>query len=552
MATNTRYLRCPVDKAANCPFAADRKPRADSEACPFVCGAGKVSMQRTCREDLEEVDMSKGKGWILGLALVAAIGSWFLWPKQPVTQLEPKKQELTKVEPPAPPPIVIPKPEPIVLPKPPAPPPPEPNTTTLLKIAATVPLGEELMLPVVTGYLQHEKLTGIETVKGGSPGSLIVRGHPDGQMDFVAIEIMNSAEELRLEVLADNSADAVVSFRRATPREVTGLRVLGDLASNACEEIIALDGLAVVTHKSNSLGHMTLQQLRSLLRAEVSDWSALGSSPGSVQLHLPRENTAAVDALKAGVGVSIPRLKDDRRYDLPRQMADAVAADPQGLGLVPFRHLRSCKALAIGDEEVKERLLPTPFTLATESYRLCQRIYLHHAAAPKNDQTLRFVSWLVSISGQRVVGDAGFVDLNLTAESRPLPDLLRAALPTQLVNAVKSTEVVDASVFFSTDSFDLDNRAQADLNRIAPFLAETNQRGKQLILFGHADNTGNEDYNLGLSKKRAEAVSSLLQQRGVHPASAVGVGMQMPIASNSTDDGKARNRRVEMWIVELR
>lgn len=552
MAETTRYYRCPIDKAANCPFAADRKPRPDSESCPFVCGADKLSMQRTCRDDLEEVDVSKNRGvWAALIVLLVAAGAWGVWPKKAVPPPAPVKPVVAKVEPPLQSPVKAePKPEPVKRPVPP--PPPTPKTTIVLKIAATAPLGEELMLPVVTGYLQHEDFTGIETVKGDRPNSMIVRGHSDGQADFTGVEILNSPDDLRLEVLANNEADAVVSLRRAKAREITGLRALGNLSSNACEEVIALDGLAVITHKGNPLEQLTTQQLKSLLRAEMVDWSALGGAPGKIHLHLPRENTAAVETLKSDLEATIPRLKDDTRYDLPRQMADAVAADPHGLGFVPFRHVRSCKAIAVGDDEVKERLLPTAFTIATESYRLRQRVYLHHAEAPTNDQTLKFVSWLTSIPGQRVVGNAGFVDLNLTAESRPLPRLLLAALPPELIPAVKSTEVLDTAIFFDTDSFELDNRALADLNRIAPFLAETNQRGKQLVLFGHADNTGSDDYNLTLSKQRADAVSSLLQQRGVHPRASAGVGMQMPIASNASSEGKARNRRVEMWIVELR
>jgi phosphate transport system substrate-binding protein len=546
MADKTRYYRCPIDKAANCPFAADRKPRPESDGAPFVCGAEKASMLRGCRDDLEEVHMSQRRPMLIALLVaVVMVGAWLYFSQEPAPKQLPKQAEVALPPPPPGPIIIPPKGEP-----PPAQ--PSPKTTILLKLVAATPLGEELLLPVVTGFLQHQKIEGISTVAGVDEHTILVRGHAAGEADFVAIQISSVAGDVEMQNLADGTADAVISLRRARPREVTGLRdTLGDLSSHACEEVIALDGLAVVIHKSNPLEQLTTQQVRSLLRAEMTDWSALSIPAGNVHLHLPRENTASVEAVKECLEVSIPRLKQDLRYDLPRQLSDAVAADPQALGLVPFRHVRSTKALATGDEIVVERLLPTAFTIATESYRLRQRVYLHHANAPKNENLLKFLSWVISVPGQNVVGSTGFVDLNLSAEPRPLPAPLKAALPAEIADSIKSTEVVDATIFFEFESFDPDSRARGDLNRVAPFLAGTGQRGKRLMLFGHADSKGSNDYNFELSKKRAEAVRSMLEQRGVHPAAAVGVGKQMPFTTNDTEEGRARNRRVELWIVEL-
>jgi len=69
-------------------------------------------------------------------------------------------------------------------------------------------------------------------------------------------------------------------------------------------------------------------------------------------------------------------------------------------------------------------------------------------------------------------------------------------------------------------------------------------------VIGHADSVGSDDYNLDLSRRRADNVASLLQSGGVQGVRILkeGRGEADPVASNETDSGRARNRRVEVYI----
>src|SRR4029079_1623629 len=73
-------------------------------------------------------------------------------------------------------------------------------------------------------------------------------------------------------------------------------------------------------------------------------------------------------------------------------------------------------------------------------------------------------------------------------------------------------------------------------------------------VYGHADSVGGEAYNQDLSERRAMNVSSILMQGGVirQRIAATGFGETRQVASNATDDGRARNRRVEVYISALR
>ena len=65
---------------------------------------------------------------------------------------------------------------------------------------------------------------------------------------------------------------------------------------------------------------------------------------------------------------------------------------------------------------------------------------------------------------------------------------------------------------------------------------------------GHTDSTGEDAYNMGLSQRRAESVRSYLVSKGVKASrlEAKGYGETKPVASNDTNEGRAKNRRVEL------
>ena len=71
---------------------------------------------------------------------------------------------------------------------------------------------------------------------------------------------------------------------------------------------------------------------------------------------------------------------------------------------------------------------------------------------------------------------------------------------------------------------------------------------------GHTDSVGNAGYNQDLSERRANSVANYLASRGVDPRrmSAMGYGLERPIASNASESGRAQNRRVEIAISPLR
>jgi outer membrane protein OmpA-like peptidoglycan-associated protein len=99
-------------------------------------------------------------------------------------------------------------------------------------------------------------------------------------------------------------------------------------------------------------------------------------------------------------------------------------------------------------------------------------------------------------------------------------------------------------VNFSSDSAVLTDADKATLDELAATLGRL--KFVSGTVEGHTDSTGTDEYNLGLSERRAQAASDYLQSKGIAVGrmKAVGLGESQPVADNSTAEGRAQNRRV--------
>ncbi|WP_300272329.1 OmpA family protein [Halomonas sp.] len=105
---------------------------------------------------------------------------------------------------------------------------------------------------------------------------------------------------------------------------------------------------------------------------------------------------------------------------------------------------------------------------------------------------------------------------------------------------------LQSDVTFAFDSAELRPGAEYELNEVAATL--NNNPEVRVTIAGHTDSIGSNEYNLGLSERRAESVRDYLVSQGVADGRmrTVGYGEERPVATNETDEGRAMNRRVEI------
>lgn len=128
-------------------------------------------------------------------------------------------------------------------------------------------------------------------------------------------------------------------------------------------------------------------------------------------------------------------------------------------------------------------------------------------------------------------------------------DALRKELEDlQAMKTERGMVITLGDVLFSFGKTDLLPGAMNTIDKLAKFLAE--YPNKTVLIEGHTDNIGSEEYNQKLSEQRALAVKNALIQVGVNASriDTVGLGESSPITDNSTEAGRLKNRRVEIVI----
>lgn len=132
---------------------------------------------------------------------------------------------------------------------------------------------------------------------------------------------------------------------------------------------------------------------------------------------------------------------------------------------------------------------------------------------------------------------------------------LRAQLQGTGVSVTRNGDYIilnmPSNVTFATDQSAVSTRFYPTLNSVALVLKKYERT--LIDVNGHTDSTGDDRYNMQLSQERALSVAQYLNAQGIDRRrfSVMGYGEERPIAANSTPDGRAANRRVELYLMPL-
>lgn len=148
-----------------------------------------------------------------------------------------------------------------------------------------------------------------------------------------------------------------------------------------------------------------------------------------------------------------------------------------------------------------------------------------------------------------VVGGAagGIIGNYMDKQAAEMQQDIAGARIERIGEGIKIT--FDSGILFDVDKYDLREQAKRNIENLAVILNK--YEDTNILLAGHTDSDGSDDYNMTLSERRARAVASYLAANSVTSArmTSMGFGESQPIASNSTVEGKQANRRVEVAVM---
>jgi outer membrane protein OmpA-like peptidoglycan-associated protein len=140
----------------------------------------------------------------------------------------------------------------------------------------------------------------------------------------------------------------------------------------------------------------------------------------------------------------------------------------------------------------------------------------------------------------------GFIGNYMDKQAAEIERDIEGAKVERVGEGIKIT--FSSGILFDVDKSTLKDQYRAELSQLATILNK--YEDTNILLAGHTDSTGSDEYNLELSRRRAQSVASYLATQNVNSArfTTEGYGKSDPIASNDTPEGRAENRRVEVAI----
>ncbi len=157
---------------------------------------------------------------------------------------------------------------------------------------------------------------------------------------------------------------------------------------------------------------------------------------------------------------------------------------------------------------------------------------------------------LGAILGAAIGGVAGgFIGDRMDRQAERIEEEIPGAEVTRVGEGINVTFTEDQGVYFDTSKSDVKGTSASTLNSMADILKEYPKTN--VLVEGHTDSAGPDDYNMNLSKQRATSVTEYLVTQGIDKSrlTTKWYGENQPVGDNTTKEGKAKNRRVELAIV---
>ena len=410
----------------------------------------------------------------------------------------------------------------------------------LFRMHGSNTIGAKLAPALVKRYLADLGAENI-TEKEKAKEEMEIAAKLDGKE--IKVEINSHGSTTGFGDLENSLCDIGMASRRIKDKEVKALSTYGDMKSIENEHVIAIDGVAIFVNQKNSVFRLNTTQIKDIYTGSITDWSQVGGEKAPITLYARDNKSGTWDTFNSLIMNEQPLDASTKRYEDNTKLSEDVSADVNGIGFGGLPYILNSKELAISDGEMTIR--PDKFTVATEDYPLSRRLYLY----TKKDASKHikdFIEFVLSSEGQKIVDEINFIDLNIK-EFKPI---VTEEMPTQYRNLAQKLTRLSTNFRFETNSKNLDNKAKRDLVRVVKYLKDNKFTPQNIYLVGFTDNVGSAETNVILSQNRAKSLLHTLKEKGVaiDSKNIVGIGEDYPVANNSDDKGRNKNRRVEIWV----
>lgn len=178
----------------------------------------------------------------------------------------------------------------------------------------------------------------------------------------------------------------------------------------ATEYAVALDGLAVFAHSSNTISELSIEQLRRIYRGEVKRWSEVGGPDQPIVLYGRENNSGTYAYFKEHVLQEKDFAPETQTLPGTAAVVNAVSRDVNAIGYGGIAYDKGIKALKVRKDEASPALEPTMDNVVSGAYPISRKLFLY-TAGPASGTGKEFLDFALSDEGQKVISEVGYYPL---------------------------------------------------------------------------------------------------------------------------------------------
>jgi len=416
----------------------------------------------------------------------------------------------------------------------------------LFRICGDQELIYRLGLPLVKGFLETLDAESISKQTDES-GNIYLTAQ--GEPETCQVSIDPTGSDHAYEWLQYGRCDMVLTGQQIQianlPKPLTNTQ-----ETDFCPTkfLIATDGIVVMVHPDNRDRSMSIRKIQDIFTGQITQWD----NNQSIHIYTPKTASDLYQLFKNQF-LSGKDIKATRQFQDLEALSKHLNKDPQGIGLCSLPFVYDNNALAIADYEI-DPVRPSYFSVAIDSYPMIRKIYLYTILISAAESTLPFINFVQSKKGQAIVKEWGYVDCTvkaLGARRELWQKPVNKAVFEKVVDITRPAHKLSMNFYFENNQYELTEESGQKLKQLVLWLKRKSGMFK-IYVIGYSDSRGAYRHNCLVALKRAETVSREMKMSGVYVDDIVTACEEFPIASNQTEMGRFKNRRVEIWIQTLR
>ena len=243
------------------------------------------------------------------------------------------------------------------------------------------------------------------TIKGSTTVLPIAQVAAEVFMDDnsdINVSVQGGGSGLGIASLIDNTTDIANASRKIKSKEIDKAKAAG---IDPYETVVAMDGIAVIVHPSNTIDGLTIARIKSIYTGKVSNWSELGGKNAKIVV-ISRDSSSGTFETFENLALKKEKVRPDALTTASNQaVAQTVAQTPGAIGYVGLGYLsKKVKDITVDGTRC------TKGNIVSGSYPLARPLHMYTNGKPKG-KVKKFIDFVTSAEGQKLVEEEGFVGL---------------------------------------------------------------------------------------------------------------------------------------------